>query len=406
MNLSKRAAKLVRSPSPIVLGHTKCAEDPYGLGNPKGHLNFGTAENHLVDDLLLPKLNIQLEHSPEDIQYNKLFGTDEFRISLSHFLQKYLELHQLNPNNIVIQPGVSAVCESLSFCMFDEGDYLILPSPYYTGFDHDFTKRFKVKFLKAHLDAKSSFKHDIKAFEKAYQDCHEKDKIKAVLLTDPHNPTGEVLSDKFKDEIIHFCKDKNLSIISDEIYALSYLNSKRHSSLYGKAQKEGIDAHLLYGFAKDFALAGMKVGVYYSENHTIIQAMQDLSYFHPVNTTTQRLLANIIEDDAFLGHYIKENQKRLKTLPLIISDQLKEFKFIMPEAGLFMLLDLSDHIKSLEQERGFFNLLLDKYKINISPGETLGLETPGFYRVCFAQKKESVLEFIVRMKEFYQHELK
>ena len=94
--------------------------------------------------------------------------------------------------------------------MFDEGDYLMIPTPYYTGFDHDFTKRFKVNFLYAHLEAKNSFQHDINAFRDAYNQCEDKDRVKAILLTNPHNPTGEILSAEFKKDIINIENDRTI----------------------------------------------------------------------------------------------------------------------------------------------------------------------------------------------------
>lgn len=405
MQLSNRAAKLMGEPSQIVKGMMICAEDPYSLGSPKGYLNFGVAQNFLVDDLILPKINDPIEHDPTHIQYNSLNGREDFRLVISEFLQKHLHIKHIRPDCLTVQCGVSAICESLSFAMFDEGDYIIIPTPYYTGFDHDFTKRFKVKFLFAHLDPNQDFTHNINAFHKAYDECQEKDKIKAVLITDPHNPTGEVLAADFRTDIIHFCKDKNIALISDEIYALSIHDRREHSSLFQQALAAGVDAHLLYGMAKDFAIAGLKVGFYYSENETVSKAMQDLSYFHTVSTTTQIVVKNLLSDHMFIGEYIEENNKRLAPIPKLLIQQLPQLKFIPTQAGLFMLLDLSSLCKDFKAEEELFDKLIGQYRINISPGESLGLPVPGYFRVCFAQRKEAVLEFIVRMKEFCQNEL-
>ena len=405
MKLSRRAQSLVSSPSPIMIGHMTCAQDPYSLTNPTGHLNFGTAENHLVDEFILSKINTPIEHFSENMHYSQLHGIDLFKYTVTNFLNRYLHTEDLKPENLIVQSGVSAVCEALSFALFDEGDYIIIPTPYYTGFDHDFKKRFKVNFLYADLNPTDEFTHHIEAFKLAYESCPEKDKIKAVLITDPHNPTGEVLKENFKSDIIKFCLDRDLSLISDEIYALSDHSGASHTSLFQQALSKKVDAHLLYGMAKDFALGGMKVGFYYSENQEIVKAMQDLSYFHPTSTSTQLLAHQILSDFDFLDKYIPEMQKRLRPIPPLISQQLPTLKFIAPEAALFMMLDLSKYCKSFDQEAEFFNIFLKKYKINISPGSDLGLKTPGFFRVCFAQKKEAVLEFIMRMKKFAEEEI-
>ena len=86
-------------------------------------------------------------------------------------------------------------------------------------------------------------------------------------------------------------------------------------------------------------------------------------------------------------------------------NELANLKFIQTNAGLFMLLDLSEYCPSFEKEQSYFELLLNKYKINMTPGSDLGLPKPGFFRICFGRKKEEILEYIIRMKEFSANEL-
>ena len=72
-----------------MIGHGLCAEDPYSLKNPRGYLNFGTAENHLMDEILLPKLNQPLKLDSNHIQYNTLYGMEDVRITCADFLERY-----------------------------------------------------------------------------------------------------------------------------------------------------------------------------------------------------------------------------------------------------------------------------------------------------------------------------
>lgn len=405
MSLSHRARRLQSSPSAIMVGHMTCAEDPYSLSNPKGYLNFGTAENHLMSDLLLPKLNEPTIIEKEHIQYNALYGMEDIRTIITNFFENYLNLKNLNPDNLVIQTGVSAICESLSFALFDEGDKILIPTPYYTGFDHDFTKRFGCQFEPVHLKAENNFRHDIENFKQAFTGSSEKESIKAVLLTHPHNPTGEVLTESLMDEIILFCQDNNLELISDEIYALSIHDGRKHISLYQKAKNAGIKTHFLYGMAKDFCLAGLKVGFFYTDDQELLGSMQNLSYFHPVSTQTQILIGNLLNDHNFLNRYIPQNQKRLAEIPHLLNSQLPMFDFLPTNAGLFTLLDLTQYCKTFEQEDEYFKKFLNYIKVNMTPGMALGLDKPGYFRVCFGRTKEEILEFIIRMRKFHENEL-
>jgi len=406
MPISIRAKKLQSKPSAIMQGHELCGSNPYSLQNPEGYLNFGTAENHLMNSYLLEKINSPIFMEESQIHYNELFGMEETRMSVANFLEKYLNLESIKPENLIIQSGVSAICESLSFAMFDEDDYIMIPTPYYSGFDHDFTKRFGCKFLKVDQLRENHFSLNIDSFITEFNNSTDKKKIKAVLITHPNNPTGEILSQNFMDEMISFCLKNNLDLICDEIYALSCHQKTQHQSLYQRAINSGVRAHLLYGMAKDFAMAGLKVGFYYSNELDILASMKNLSYFHPVSTHTQVLIKNIFEDTYFIDEMISMNQKKLLSTKLIIESELSHLNFLPSEAGLFILFDLSSICKSFDDELKLFNHFLDHYRINMSPGESLGLKIPGFFRVCYAMRKENILEFIHRMKKFSPHEYK
>ena len=233
--ISKRAKKLAGNPSAIVRGHLACLEDPFRSDNQNGFLNFGIAENHVMDDLLLPALSKKIDLKKEHIQYCDLRGLESTRNIMVQFFDKYLMIPNMDPEKLIINAGVSSLCESLSFSLFDEGDQILIPAPYYTGFEHDFTKRFKCEFIPVQLDPAKDFRHNIEAFEtaiKAYRN------IKGILLTHPHNPTGEILSVEFQNQIISFSKKHELHLICDEIYALSQHKDVNHQSLFQKRERQ------------------------------------------------------------------------------------------------------------------------------------------------------------------------
>ena len=393
--ISKRASLLAGNPSAIVRGHLACLENPFSSNNPAGFVNFGIAENHMMSDLLIPALSKPVKLEEDHIQYCDLRGLDSTRTIMANFFEEYLGIPEMDPEKLIINSGVSSLCESLSFSLFDEGDQILIPAPYYTGFEHDFTKRFKCEFIPVQLDPENRFLHEITPFKdalKAYRN------IKGILLTHPHNPTGEILDESFQNEIIAFSKEHDLHLICDEIYALSQHKEVNHKSLYQKARKAGAKAHFLYGMAKDFFLAGFKLGFFYSDFDEVSQAVSASSYFYPVASVTQLHLENLISNKDFLQKYLKSNRERLTSAKNHLLNELSEFKFIYDEAAMFMLLDLSHKCQNLEDEPKVFNTLMQKYGINITPGLEQGLNIPGYFRVCYAREKSQRDEFIKRMK--------
>lgn len=399
MSLSERAKSLIGSPSVIVESHKICASDPYSESNSNGYLNFGTAENHLMSEELLAYINRPLSLTPEHIQYGENHGSQKLRESCLSFFEDFLNIPELVPENFTVQTGLSAVCETLSFCMFDERDLLMIPTPFYSGFDFDFRLRFKVKFLEVDLDPKKDFKHEIAPFKDSYEICREKERIKGILITHPNNPSGEVLSDGFIKDIVAFAKRNNLPLITDEIYALSNHKGDGHHSIFSEARKEGVCCHLLYGMAKDFSLAGFKVGFHYTDDIPLRDMMQALSYFHPVSSHTSELVANLLTDKDFLKSFIPLNQKKLAATKQKLSQGLSQLKFKSSSAGLFMLLDMSESCKTFTDEETLHKKLLIDHKVNFLRGADLGLKQPGYFRVCFSRHDSEINELITRLKD-------
>ncbi len=404
--LSQRALDLQTQTSSIMNGHLLCATDPFSSTNQNGYLNFGIAENHLMNDWMLPYVNGQISIQAEDLQYFDLSGLKELKIAAKSFFSRHMGLNSLQPDNFVFMNGLSSVCECLSFSLFNSGDYMMIASPYYTGFEFDFQKRFGVNFLKVPLKIEADFQHQIEPFIEVYENFVDKHKIKAVIITHPHNPTGEIISLDFLKSIVEFARQRNLEIIADEIYALTNMSGEKFVSLLTLAGDYSHHVHWLYGLAKDFTLAGFKVGIFYSSNSQIVESMKLLSYFHCISSLNQRFCQKLFLDTKFVMDFITENNRRLKTTKSILLEALPKMRYYSGGSGLFFLIDLSPFLEDLtfSSEKILTQKLLSKYRIFFTPGKDLGMSRPGFYRLCFARDEKSIEELINRLQKFYTSE--
>lgn len=386
--ISSRAAALISTPSAIMVGHSACCQDPFSKDNPNGYLNFGIAENRLIDDLALEAMRTPLKLNSDHVHYLPLEGMERLREAFAGFARRFLNAPEVQASNVLIQTGLSSVCESMAFALFEEGDEIIVPAPYYTGFKYDFDGRFKVKLISAQL---KNFEHNIEDVRSALTE-----KTKAILLTGPHNPTGDCLSEDFLRDVVELCKEKGLHLISDEIYALSIHAGKKHLSVL-EVDKEYENIHVLYGMAKDFGMAGIKTGFYYTRNKACLNAMAQTSYFHPVASPTQQLVAQILEDHIMVENFTKKSNARVEQALASLEKNLPSLKFRRPQAGMFLLADLRSLLDEHQNERALFNFLLNELKINMTPGTEMGLTVEGFFRVCYARDKAQIEELGKRL---------
>ena len=392
-SISNRAQMLVSNPSPIVVGHMKCVDNPYSVNNPDGHLNFGIAQNHLMEEETVNFIQKNIYFTNNDIHYNAGHGKLELREAFTHFANKYLNIPNMDPNLVTVQTGVSSLCESLAYCLFDEGDTLLMPSPYYSGFIYDFSRRFNVNIELVPLKAENNFKHKLEDFIAGINKYNPK----AILITHPYNPTGESLAKNFYEPLVDLCKEKDIHIITDEIYALSRINGERHHSLLNYEYK---NIHFLYGMAKDFTLAGLKMGFFYTRDEKLSQAMQNVSYFHTTSTQTQNTIELIFKNNAFIDAYVTRNQIKIKETYEKIITALPKLKHTKPDAGIFFFANFKEILKenTKQGEINLFNYFINDLKINMTPGYAMGMNDYGYFRVCFAKDEADVDEFISRLK--------
>lgn len=174
----------------------------------------------------------------------------------------------------------------------------MIPRPLYTGFRVDIPQRSRGVIVPVSFsgldDVGEGSLHDVfdadantQAFERAWRKCEEDGtKVRAVLLTNPHNPLGKCYPSSTLKAVAKFCGDHGLHLICDEIYALSVFSNKNNpeaktfTSILSVDLEGLIDdnmVHVMYGPSKDFCANGLRLGALCSKNEGLIGAVASLA---------------------------------------------------------------------------------------------------------------------------------
>ncbi|MBD4020574.1 aminotransferase class I/II-fold pyridoxal phosphate-dependent enzyme, partial [Xanthomonas citri pv. citri] len=95
----------------------------------------------------------------------------------------------------------------------------LVPTPYYPGFDRDLRWRTGVKLVPVVCESSNNFKITMEALETAYENAKLANiKVKGLLITNPSNPLGTFLDRETLKNLVTFITEKNIHLISDEIY--------------------------------------------------------------------------------------------------------------------------------------------------------------------------------------------
>ncbi|HEU4948173.1 MAG TPA: aminotransferase class I/II-fold pyridoxal phosphate-dependent enzyme, partial [Kribbella sp.] len=402
MTVSKRARHYLGEPAPLVQAHYIAAEDPWSQANPDGYINLGTAENHLLFDLLEPKLTAPRAITAADTHYQHLQGLPSFRAELARFLARQRST-EVDPDDLVVAGGATVVLEILAQVLCDPGDGIVVPAPYYAGLDHDLAGRSGARIVAAPLDPAAGFALTAEAVEHAIVRARGRGQtLRAVALLSPHNPLGHVYDERTLRAVADVTMGQGLQLIVDEIYAGSvYDGSFVSAARLVPSVVPPERLHLVWGFGKDFGLSGYKAGVLHTRDPQVLAAARHLAMFGPVSSDTQVLLRDLLADREWTDRFLAAGAARLGAAYecTVKAVEQQGISVLPAAAGLFVWMDLRASLAepTFDAEHALWQRIFTEAKVNISPGGVFHCAEPGWFRLCFAADREAVSLAITRL---------
>ncbi len=407
--ISKRSRGNEGELSSLIAAHFECTRNRFHpTDNPDGAINLGTAEDYLMDDYNLARVAQPLAMQSEHLHYSEPRGIASLRQALAVFMTEISGLHGINPDNVIVAAGAGSILESIAYNLFDRDDALITPAPYYSGYDHDFGTRFGVKIVPAYMDARNHFRFEMDRLDDCYKRTIKSGQaVKALLINSPNNPLGQLYSIENLENIVAFARSHQLHIIADEIYTHSIFDSEQqgYKSLLEIDPGYRDHIHRVYGIAKDFALSGFRVGFCYSENEQLLEGMKTSVYFSNVSTHSQVLTETLLSDLPACRKFFAINRQKLLAAFQHLQSELQQcprLEYLHTQAGHFVFIDFSHYLQppTFEAELALFDDLFSQTRVNITPGQYFKCNTPGWFRLCFANHPEVVSEALRRLTGF------
>ena len=300
-------------------------------------------------------------------------------------------------NEIMIGIGAKHVLYTLFQVILNPGDEVIIPAPYWVSYPE------QVKLaggVPVHIEGAASAQFKVTAEEIKNAITN---KTKAVIINTPGNPTGMIYSEAELLEIAAVCKDKDIWIISDEIYEKLIYGGENHVSPAQLSEDAKQRTLIINGVSKSHAMTGWRIG-YVAGDAGIVTAMTNLASHSTSNPTTTSQYAAI---EAYNGPQDtvevmrKDFESRLdKVYPQLAA--IPGLNVIKPQGAFYLLPDVKEAVEKTGYKNvdDFAGALLTEAKVAVIPGSGFG--SPDTIRLSYATSIDLFEEAIRRIKEFVE----
>lgn len=323
--------------------------------------------------------------------YTSNSGLKELKIEICNYLHRRFDLQYNYESETLVTVGGSEAIDLALRAMLDPGDEVLIPQPCYVSYDPCTVLAGGVPVvieLKGENDFKLTRSELISSIT---------DKTKILIMAFPNNPTGAIMDyDDLKD-IVDIIIEKDLYVISDEIYSeLSY--GKKHVSI---ASFPGMRERtiVINGFSKSYAMTGWRIG-YATGPAQIIEQMTKIHQFAIMCAPTTSQYAGVEalkngDSDVEMMRDAYDKRRRF----LVHAFNNMGLKCFEPYGAFYVF----PSIKSLDMTSDEFatKLLLEE-KVAVVPGTAFGACGEGYLRISYAHSIDNLKIAIERIEKFVQ----
>ncbi|ERK31923.1 aminotransferase class I/II-fold pyridoxal phosphate-dependent enzyme [Clostridium intestinale] len=324
--------------------------------------------------------------------YSSNAGFVELRHEISGYLNRRFNLKYNPDDEIIVTVGGSEGIDIALRALVGPGDEVIIPEPSFVAYKGctAFTGA-TPKVL--NLRAEDEFKLTPQMLEEAITP-----KTKVVIVPFPNNPTGAIMTREELAGIVEVLKNKDVIIISDEIYAeLSY--GEEHVSIASFPEMRD-KTLVINGFSKAYAMTGWRLG-YVCGHPVLIEAMKKIHQYAIMCSPTVAQYAAIEalkNSDSSVSNMVKEYNRRRR----VLVDGFRKIGLdcFEPLGAFYVFPSIKSTGMSSDE---FCEKLLIQEKVLVVPGNAFGDCGEGFIRACYASSMDNIIESLKRIERFVKN---
>ena len=323
--------------------------------------------------------------------YTGMSGLLTLRQAASAFVKEKYQLDYAPENEILVTIGATEALSATLTAILEEGDKVLLPAPAYPGYEPI------VNLVGAEIveidTTENGFVLTPEMLEKAI--LEQGDKLKAVILNYPANPTGITYSREQLEALAAVLRKYEIFVVCDEVYSELTYTGEAHVSLGTMLRDQAI---IINGLSKSHAMTGWRLGLIFAPAVFTAQLIKSHQYLvTAANTMAQHaaieaLTAGKNDAEPMKKEYIQRRDYIIEKMTAL------GFGIIKPDGAFYIFAKIPADYN--QDSFAFLKDFAQKKAVAFIPGAAFGQYGEGYVRLSYAASMETIREAMKRLEEY------
>lgn len=323
--------------------------------------------------------------------YTGMSGLLTLRQAASDFVREKYQLDYAPENEILVTIGATEALSATLTAILEKGDKVLLPAPAYPGYEPI------VNLVGAEIveidTTENGFVLTPEMLEKAI--LEQGDKLKAVILNYPANPTGITYSREQLEALAAVLRKYEIFVVCDEVYSELTYTGENHVSLGTMLRDQAI---IINGLSKSHAMTGWRLGFIFAPANFTAQLIKSHQYLvTAANTMAQHaaveaLTAGKNDAEPMKKEYIQRRDYIIEKMTNL------GFEIIKPDGAFYIFAKIPAGYN--QDSFAFLKDFAQKKAVAFIPGAAFGRYGEGYVRISYAASMETIREAMKRLEEY------
>ena len=327
--------------------------------------------------------------------YGPSAGLPELRQAIAEYVSETRGVN-VTSDEVVVVPGGKPIIFFTILSLIDEGDEVIYPNPGFPIYE-SMIHYVGGRGVPIRLREERDFSLDVNQLASLI--C---DRTKLIILNSPQNPTGGVLDRRDIEQIARVIGDRNVMILSDEIYSRLLFDGARHFSIMSVPgmQERTI---LLDGFSKTYAMTGWRMGYGVMRADLAAQITRLMTNSNSCTASfTQIAGIEAIRGDQSSVDHMRDEFQRRRDVFVAGLNQIKGFSCRMPKGAFYVFPNIT---LTGWKSKPLADALLEQAGVAALSGTSFGEFGEGYLRFSVANSLENVQQALERIDQWARQNL-